>query len=345
MRILIRPSKDSSIYSARPTTNSGLDEILEIGKVLGESVRSLIDFDIGSALEAPPTAKYFLNLRIANSSNLEFGSSVEIHRISGSWVEGSGYFYQERRNSRDGVTWNDASISREWELGGGDYYPNPIAQSLVAYPLNDFRVDVTDLVAPVISSSLAYEEDPQNDVPDWNGLLLKFSDAVETDSENVGFIKLFSNQTHTIYSPTLEIAWDDSVFITGSKTRDLPSAPNNISISPKGVREEYNKGSKQLVELNVRDQYPGKNFDSTPRFKSKYHLPLTSYYSITDLQANVVIYPYDEYSKISTNSFGSYFMLDTSYLYEGRRYGVDIKVESPDGSQIVIKNLFSFWVK
>ena len=58
MRTFIKPTQDATIYQRYPTINSGLDEIIEIGKVTNiedgasryatASARILLDFDIPS---------------------------------------------------------------------------------------------------------------------------------------------------------------------------------------------------------------------------------------------------------------------------------------------------------
>ena len=53
------------------------------------------------------------------------------------------------------------------------------------------------------------------------GFLVKFSGSQETDSEIFGQLKFFSSNTNTIYSPKLEVRWDDHSPITGSVTGSL----------------------------------------------------------------------------------------------------------------------------
>jgi len=127
----------------------------------------------------------------------------------------------------------------------------------------------------------------------------------------------------------LEIAWDSQTFSTGS----LQSVPSltNIKIATSDLQETYAKGDVTRIRLVTRDPYPLKSFDSTLRYKNKYYLPSSSYYSITDVQSNTVIIPFDSYSKVDCDSNGSYITLDTEPLYTGRFYSVKLKIVS--GSQ------------
>jgi len=154
----------------------------------------------------------------------------------------------------------------------------------------------------------------------------------ENDYTNKSNIKVFSTQTHTIHQPTLEIAWDSQVFSTGT-LQAIPSL--NVKIVPSNLRETYTKGDVDKVNLVVRDQYPLRSFDSTLRYKNKYYLPATSYYSIVDIQSNTTVIPFDDYSKIDTNVTGSYIVLDTTPLYNGRFYKLKIKVVNGIYSRIL----------
>jgi hypothetical protein len=345
MRIILTASADTTIYQRYPLNNVGLDEIIEVGKVtkpedLGivysaSAARALLNFNITNSGSYPNNASYYLNLKIANASKLPYSQELIVNRISGSWVEGSGYFVQQNVNPRDGATWSgsNAAAAVSWSNYGGDYYTTP-SQSITLneYPLQDLRVDVSSILQPVVSQSLQ-----------WSGLLVRFPNASETDYVNEGNIKFFSKQTHTIYQPTLEVAWDDSTFVTGS----LKRIPNtyDIQVVPKNPKETYLRGSKEKVRLVVRDKYPQKNFDATLRYKNVYYLPTSSYFGVTDVQANTPVVPMDQFAKLSCDATGSYFVLDTSTLYKNRYYTVTLEINNGDSDTNIIPELFTFLVK
>lgn len=335
MKKFIIPSKDTTIYQAFKTNNAGLDEILEIGKVVdltlvdptynSGSARALLYFDLPTTASVSTGSNYFLNLRLANATDVKRNQIIQVYSISQSWDEGSGYFYQNVQNSNDGATWNQATTSVSWSNAGGSFITSSTSASITlsTYPLQDLRIDVTDILRPIVSQSR------QNT---FYGLLLKFPNADEIDNDNQGNIKVFSAQTHTIHQPTLEIAWDNQVFNTSSLSK-IPSL--NVKITPNNLKESYTKGDVVKVTLNVRDEYPTKAFDSTLRYKSKYYLPSSSYFSIVDVQSNTTIIDFDNYSKINCDTSGSYFVLDTSPLYTGRFYTVKLKVESDEYSKVI----------
>lgn len=329
MRKYILPTKDTTIYQRYPTVNAGLDEILEIGKLIkpsdyetiyaSGSARILIDFDITSESDYPSTAKYYLKLYLANAQEVNRYQKIEIYPIAQNWEEGSGYFYQDIKNVNDQATWEKANSTTSWSLGGGDFSNSPSASKILSeFPLQDISIDVTDIITPVVSGS--------NTTP-WNGLLLKLPTADEINQTNTGNIKLFSGNTHTIFSPKLEIVWNDQTFITGS----LKPIPNsNVSIFPKNIKEAYTHGEIDKIYFVIRDPYPDKRFDEKQRYKNMYYLPLESYYRVRDQISGMVLQDFDQYSTINCDVSGSYILLDTTGMQIDRVYEIDLKVKRND---------------
>lgn len=327
MKIFLLPTEDATIYQRYPRNNTGLDEILEIGKNVksfdtsrmyaSSSVRALLNFDIPSNQQYPVNAKYFLNLKIANATKVNRYQELEVYPISASWVEGSGYFYQDVKNSQDGVTWDSINSSVSWSNAGGDYDQTVSGSYVLSkVPIRDIKIDVTSILAPVVSGT---------NVTPWHGLLVKYPDADEQDSLNKGNIKVFSSNTHTIFAPTLEVNYVDQVFITGSLKR-IPNS--NLSIISKNLKESYTQGEVDKVYFVVRDKYPDKRFDSVQRYRTQYYLPSESYFRIRDEVSDIVLYDFDQYSAISCDPSGSYMVLNTSQLEPNRFYTVDLKIKS-----------------
>lgn len=325
MKTFVLVDKDTTIYETYPTINTGLDEIIELGKLAestvennaytASSARILLSFDVGPSYFTS-SANYYLNLFVANATNLKRYQRIEIYPVSRSWDEGSGYLLQDVRNVSDGATWQKASSAVSWSLSGSDYVTTPSASyTFSTIPIQDVRVDISNIIRQIVSGS---------NVTPWTGLLLKFPTTDELDQTNIGNIKFFSSNTHTIFAPKLEVVWNDQIFNTGS----LKPIPNGkVSIIPKNLKEAYTSGEIDKVRLVVRDQFPDKRFDSTQRYKSVYYLPSESYYRIKDKVSNVVIYDFDSYSAISCDTSGSYFTLDTSWLDVNRYYTVDLKIK------------------
>jgi len=327
MRTFLKTKQDATIYERFPNLNTGLDEILEVGKLAQPtdggniftqaSVRFLLDFDIISG-SYPPEAQYFLNLYIANTLNVNRYQELLVHPVTSSWVEGSGYRFQDVLNAKDGTTWLDSSPNTQWSTPGGDF--NDAVDATFEFkdvPITDVKINVTDLLSPVNNGSIS----------SWNGVLLKFPDEDEGDQTNIGNIKFFSGNTHTVFEPRLEIIWNDQQFITGS----LKPIPNSrIKITPKNLKQAYTRGEMDKIYLIVRDPFPDKRFDATQRFKNVYFLPSGSFFRITDEVSGVKIFDFDQFSAISCDPTGSYIKLDTSGLDIDRFYKIELKVTSND---------------
>lgn len=327
MKIFLLPTEDATIYQRYPNNNSGLDEIIEVGKNVksidsnnmysSASSRILLNFDIPSQQQYPTSSKYFLNLKIANATKVTRYQKLDVYLVSGSWTEGSGYFYQDVQNSADGVTWSVKNTQASWSNAGGDYDANVSASyTLSKVPIQDVKIDITSLIAPIVSGS--------NQLP-WNGLLVKFPTVDEENSLNNGNIKFFSANTHTIFAPTLEVNYVDQLFVTGSLKR-IPNS--NVSILPQNLKESYTQGEVDKVYFVVRDKYPDKRFDAVQRYRTQYYLPSESYFRIRDEVSDVVLYDFDQYSAISCDTSGSYFMLNTMQLEPNRFYTIDLKIKS-----------------
>jgi hypothetical protein len=326
MKIFLLPTEDATIYQRYPNNNSGLDEILEVGKNVksvdsanmysSASSRILMNFNLVPN-QYPTSSRYILNLKIANATKINRYQKLEVYLLSGSWTEGSGYFYQDVQNSEDGATWSVKNTVVSWSNSGGDYYANTSASyTLSTVPIQDVKIDVTGLLQPIVSGT---------NLTPWYGLLIKFPTTDEANNLNKGNIKFFSSNTHTIFAPTLEVQYVDQVFNTGNLKR-IPGS--NVSILPRNLKESYTQGEVDKIYFVVRDKYPDKRFDATQRYKTQYYLPSESYVRIRDHVSDVVLYDFDQYSAISCDNSGSYFVLNTSQLEPNRLYTLDVKIKS-----------------
>lgn len=325
MRIYLSASQDSTIYQRYPTNNAGLDEILEIGKVLkpldtsvmyaSASARLLISFDTSSFSQYPTSSRYYLNFYIANAHDIKRYQRLDVYPISRSWVEGSGYFYQDIKNVQDGVAWTLADGNTSWSMAGGDYLSTPSSSYIMQkFGEQDIKIDVTNIMQPIASGTHGYA---------WNGLLVKFPLVDETSSINTGNVKVFSSNTHTVFSPKLEIVWNSQTFTTGS-LKAIPSS--NVTINPRNLKHSYTVGESDKVYFVVRDPYPDKRYDAVQRYRNMYYLPSQSYYRITDEVSGVVLHDFDSYSAINCDASGSFITLDTNGLEIDRYYKLDLKV-------------------
>jgi hypothetical protein len=327
MRLVFYPSQDATIYSEFPTTNTGLDQILEVGKNQygTEVIRSLIQFDLTEITSSivsgniPIDAKFDLTLYHAYSAELKNRQIIEVERATTAWEEGTGLFIQDTLQDTDGVTWSWPNVSASWATSGSDYVYSDEKQ--LSKPIADLTIDVTSQVRAWLSGA----------APNY-GFVLKFPAQSESDTGNVGIIKFFSKDTNTIYKPVLTVKWNDQLYSTASLT-SYPST--NLFVAPSTLKSEYTVNEVARVDLAVRSTVPLKTFSNQfTEYQGSRYLPTSSYFSIVDAQTGTVIIPFEDTSKVSCDSNGSYFKFSVQNMYPSRFYRVKIMVERDNMREI-----------
>ena len=360
--------RDATIYSGGTTssTNTGLDEVLEINKVVSNDgtvqnvSRVLIDFDYSYISQSiqdgkiPSNAKYFLNLFDATSEEVEAEQSVFVHMVSGSaWKQGTGKLDHDPVTS-DGVSYqyrdHDAKtpwVSTSVLTDGGAWWRTQSGQYKVSssydltFDKKDLRVNVTDLVKNHIYSSSAYPN---------RGFILKRESILPTDATfafnsgsdttkdeasntKLGNLKYFSRETHTIYPPKLEVEWNDSSWSTGSLTALSSTDLERLKVYFKNLRTEYKEESIVKLRLVGRELYPTTAFATSPAELTTKYLPSGSiYYQVKDADTEEVIIPFGTGSAISCDSTGNYFNIWMNGFQAERNYRFCIKVVSGSGT-------------
>jgi hypothetical protein len=189
---------------------------------------------------------------------------------------------------------------------------------------SDISMDITQIVRSWLCGC----------VPN-NGLILLTSLEISTPplQNTNGLLQFFSRDTNTIYSPYIDVKWDDSVFNTGSLAPVTGSTQNLINIQY--LKNEYKAGSLPKIFVFARDRYPLKSFNKAyqqPVMITPKYLPSNSYYMIKDAESEEVIVGFDEYTKLSCDPIqGNYFKLQTTGLPQERYMKIFIKSEYDDG--------------
>lgn len=174
---------------------------------------------------------FYLTLKVCNEQELPINYSIYAFPISQSWLMGNGYWSDGGsstgvswiyRDNDEGTQWythsvsgprtaidfinNPALLTASFGYGGGTWYTSSFSSQNFAYQAADIRMNVTPIVMQWLSGS----------IPN-NGIILLSSDELRATGS--GFtLKFFSRDTNTIYSPYLDVCWNDAVFITGSES-------------------------------------------------------------------------------------------------------------------------------
>ena len=345
--------KDTTLYESAPAGNTGLDEIIEIGKRLGTDgnellkSRGLLKFDMAEISASLSTygktvndCKFILQLYTSHAKNLPSDYSINAKILGQDWVNGTGTVSSL---TLDGASWNGYQSGSNWISGsqsqkiasgsnlyisgsgkGGNYlyYSGSgntlslIASESFSYSTTDININVTDAVKLWLSGSSGIS------IPN-HGFLLQYADADEVNDNVKGFIRYFSRDTHTIYVPKLTMYFDNSAFTTGSLAPvDLESYIIYTQLKP-----AYKDTEVAKIRLYARDKYPRKSPTNLFPIETIKFLSTASYYSIKDAATDEVIIPYDNiYTKISCDSTSNFIHVDMNGFLPERYYRLQIKI-------------------
>jgi len=241
---------------------------------------------------------------------------------TGSWKNQGGTWYYKVPNSYTNKPKWICSSSKYTPLANSSLVCN---QSFNYGEQSDVKMDITQIVRSWLCGC----------VPN-NGLILLTSFEISTPplQNTNGLLQFFSRDTNTIYSPYIDVAWDDSVFNTGSLAPVSGSIQNIINLQY--LKNEYKAGSLPKIFVFARDRYPLKQFNKSyqqPAMVTPKYLPSSSYYMIKDAESEEVLVDFDKYTKLSCDPVqGNYFKLQTTGLPQERYMKIFIKSEYIDGS-------------
>lgn len=310
-------------------------------------------------------AKYYLSLRTVQAREIPQEYLVYAYPLSSSWTNGSGR-YLNKPVTTDGVSWKyrtSRTTGIEWDIpptisqfewdemsqtwidaailwgvnlsanvtssyysseGGGTWwdYDNVECTQSFSFESSDIYMDVTQIVKKWVTGSGRFQND---------GMIVKFSDAIESSVETLNSLKFFGTDSNTIYVPRLHVIWNDSTFSTGS----LQAANvDNLSINVK-TKKFYNQSEKAKIRINANYKYPQKTYTTQSYYVQNYYLPSSSYYEVRDAHTDEVILPFNTSgTKISCDTEGNYFHLWMDSFQPERFYRVVIKVETDGGDTV-----------
>ena len=357
----IFPEKDTFIFSETPTSNAGLDEIVELGGYYditgtGETSRILVQFssteiaDIVNNKIGNDNYSASLGLYLADAYQIPVDTTIYAYPVSssvGGWDNGTGK-YGDIPTNTSGVSWTyqKTGLGTPWATstystgvtasyistkpGGGTWYTGSGATSLEftqSNPINstyDIDINITPAVKLWKTGTIAN-----------NGVILKLSNNLEFNTTSSIRLKYFSADTNTIYPPYLDFKWDDSTYNTGS----LSTLSTNIStVNITNNTGKYVNIGKQRFRVAAKPKYPTRTFTTASIYLTNYALPSGSYWGIRDENTEEMIIDFDtKFTKISCDSQGGYFDVYMDGLQPERYYRILIKT-TLDGSTAVVDN-------
>jgi hypothetical protein len=359
--------KDATLYQSNPTYNTGIDEILEIGKRLdtdGETLlksRSVIKFDmaeISASLskysKTVNDCKFVLQLYTSHAKNLPSDYSVYAKLVGQDWINGTGF---ESGVTTDGVCWNYPISGSSWysssqniQIGSSTLYVSGsgagasfmyqsasggsssglVTSESFSYRPTDINMDVTNAVKVWLSGSGGAS------IPNY-GFLLQFADSDETNNAVAGYVRFFSRETHTIYVPRIVMYWDNRTFTTGS----LTSVNTDSYVTYTSVKPTYKDTEIAKIRIYGRDRFPQKSPTNLFPVQTVKYLPQTTYYTVLDAATDETIIPYDDiYTKISCDSTSNFIYLDLNGFMPERYYRLELKVVNGIEEQYITDQIY-----
>ena len=160
-------------------------------------------------------------------------------------------------------------------------------------------------------------------------------------------LRFFSRQTNTIYSPKLELRWDDHSVVSGSNTGSL--TPLDLSGQTENylyqlhTREAYKETEIVKFRFGARKRYIDKSFTTSIQTVSGSYFPEGSAsYSIIDMATNEDVIPFSSYTTMSCDPVSPYFTQDLNTFEPNRAYKILIKVKHNDNQTIIYDDDFEF---
>ena len=156
-------------------------------------------------------------------------------------------------------------------------------------------------------------------------------------------LKFFSRQTNTIYSPKLELRWDDSSHSFGSLTPLDVSGNSENYLYQLHAREAYKENETVKFRFGARKRYIDKSFSTSVQSVSGSYLGEGSAsYSIIDMATNESVVPFSSYTTMSCDSVSNYFKQDLNSFEPNRAYKILVKVKHTDNQTIIYDDDFEF---
>ena len=361
------PTKDATLYSETRKANTGMDQILEVGRTKdGEPLRSIIEFDqeeldsvVVDIMNGTSYYSASLHLYAANVEEVPTNLVIDVLPVAESWTEGTG-MYGDTPITSNGVSWAYVNGTTPWDIDNNQYYDQKLSvrgggtwissvdsnwngpvysptptNTVITGSYTHTRKGSVDLeadITPFVRCSVVGELEN-------NGLLLKLRTDDFISGSLIG-LKYFSSDTNTIYHPYLELKWDDSI-ATGS----LAELDTDVcDITFKNIKKEYVDEGKVRFRIHARPKYPTKVYRTTSVYLDNYALPINSQWGIEDVATGEMVVDFDSFgTKVSKDEKGSFFDVYMDILSVERYYKLHVKTVV-DGSTITVESDRTFKV-
>lgn len=371
--------KDASLYEGAPTCNTGIDQILEIGKRYGDDgttlykTRSVIKFNniqISASLakynKSVNDCKFLLKLYTTHATSLPKSYTITANVLAQDWDHGIGYFNYDSI-VEDAVCWDYPISGSTWisssqniqfgsssfyisgSGGGGSWLYDP-SGSAVELSYFDQSFSIENGLTTVVSESLQ-PTDIHLDVTDAIKMWISGSNGVSIP--NYGFLLRFSDNDESGTHPgVLRYFSKDSNTIYVPRlimywdnstftTGSLTAANTESYITYCDIKPEYKDTEVAKIRIYSRDKYPRKSPTNLFPYQTVKYLPSSSYYTVLDAATDETLIPYDNiYTKISCDSTSNFIHLDFTGFMPERYYRLEFKIVDGITEQYVTDSVY-----
>jgi len=356
---------DAALYETTPDNNTGLDEVIDVGKRLSTSgsvllkSRSVIKFDtseITTALtkynKSLSNCKFILQLFTTDAKNLPAGYTIDANVVGQSWINGTG-FENSNPNPKDGVCWNTPESGSNWISGSQDY--NITGTSLYitgsgtggnwlyqsgSDTFNTASFGSSWFFQPGLDEAESFSYRPTDvnmDVTEAIQLWISGSAGIEI--ENNGFLLKFSDADELDNNKkgyirffgrethTIYVPRLLMYFDNSSYDNTLEEINIDSYTMYTKLNAEYKDTEISKVRIYARDRYPRKSPTNLYPLQTVKRLPQTTYYSIIDAATDETIIPYDNiYNKVSCDTTSNFIHIDMNGFMPERYYRLELKI-------------------
>jgi len=357
---------DSTLYESSPTKNTGIDEILEVGKRLSnsgdalEKTRSVIKFntrEVETILEKYniniDNCKFMLQLYTTHAKNLPAEYSIDANIVAQSWNNGTG-FENSNPIKTDGVSWDNPLSGSSWisssqqiningtslyisgsGAGGSWFYQSGSGI------FNTSSFNSSYFYQPGLEESESFSYRPTDIHMDVSeAIKLWISGSNNVDIENNGFILKFSDLDELdnnkqgyirFFSRETHTIYVPKLIMYWDDSQYDESLTQidleSFTLYTK-LKAEYRDTDIVKIRIYGRDKYPRKSPTNTFPIQTIKRLPTTTYYSILDAHTDEVIIPYDTiYNKVSCDETSNFIYIDMNSFMPERYYRLEFKIQ------------------
>jgi hypothetical protein len=357
--------KDATLYEPAPNINTGVDEVLEVGKRLstdGETLqksRSVVKFDMSEIADtlakynvSLENCKFVLQLYTTHAKNLPAEYTIDANVVGQEWINGTG-FENDSPITTDGVSWNYPLSGSNWISGSQDIQINGSSLYVTGSGeggswlyqsgsgiFNTSSFNSSYFFQPGLDESESFSYRPTDINMDvTEAVQLWISGSGGKTIENNGFLLKFSEADEAdnnkqgyirFFSRETHTIYVPKLTMYWDNS-EYDNTLTEIDLESytmyTKLKAEYRDTDIVKVRVYGRDKYPRKSPLNLYPMQTVKRLPETTYYSIRDAATDEVIIPFDNiYNKVSCDSTSNFIYLDMNGFMPERYYRLEFKI-------------------